>query len=81
LIKEAADEAGIQEVMYHDAGNPRHKITAHSLRSGFAVRALTSGVDRRSVQKQLGHADVEQTMTYLKYRDSDVEDQLDTRLF
>lgn len=82
LVKEAADEAGIQEVMYHDAAdNPRHKITAHSLRSGFAVRALKSGVDIRSVQKQLGHADVEQTMTYLKYTDSDLKDQLDTRLF
>lgn len=82
LVKEAADRAGIQEVMYHDAaGNPRNKITAHSLRSGFAVRALKSGVDIRSVQKQLGHADIDQTMTYLKYTDSDVKEQLDSRLF
>lgn len=82
MVKVAADRAGIQEEMYVDAaGNPRHAITAHSLRSGFAVRALKSGVDLRSVQKQLGHSDIETTMKYLKYTDDDVKNQLDSRLW
>mgnify|MGYP001578012490 CR=1 FL=1 len=43
------------------------KLTPHILRHTFAVRALRSGVDIRSVQQALGHATLSTTELYLKY--------------
>jgi integrase/recombinase XerD len=76
IVKEAADDehADIQEVMYTDkAGNERLKITSHALRHGHAVESLKSGIDVRTVQKHLGHADVSMTMKYLRLVDDDVQ--------
>jgi integrase/recombinase XerD len=64
IVKKAAENAGIQEEGSQDMnGNTRYKFTGHSLRHGHAVNALKSGIDVRTVQKHLGHADIEQTMT------------------
>ena len=72
IINIAAEEAGIQEIMYHDAsGNPRRKVTPHTLRHTFAVRLLEEGVDVRYVQKLMGHADISQTEVYLRITDND----------
>ena len=75
VVKEAAEEAGIQETMYTDnAGHERKKITSHALRHGHAVESLKSGIDVRTVQKHLGHASLDMTMRYLRLINDDVRD-------
>lgn len=75
IVKPAAQAAGIQEVMYTDkSGNDRYRITTHAFRHGHAVHALKSGIDVRTVQKHLGHANLEMTMRYLQLIDDDVKE-------
>jgi integrase/recombinase XerD len=75
IVRPAAEEAGIQEVVYTDKnGGQRYRITAHALRHGHGVHALKSGIDVRTVQKHLDHAKLEMTMRYLQLIDSDVKE-------
>ena len=75
IVKPAAEEAGIQEVLYTDkSGGQRYRVTPHTLRHGHAVHALKSGIDVRTVQQHLGHADLEMTMKYLQLIDDDVKE-------
>ncbi|QCS42868.1 tyrosine-type recombinase/integrase [Natrinema versiforme] len=77
IIKEAADNAGIQEVIGHDKrGNPRYKVTAHSLRHSFGMNLLEKGHDIRTIQEALGHEDVDTTEKYLGLDNKDVTDSI-----
>jgi len=53
VIKEAAGQAGIDK-----------RVTPHVLRHSFATHMLESGVDIRTVQDLMGHANVETTQIY-----------------
>lgn len=52
-LKKAAKKAGINK-----------QISSHTLRHSFATHLLQNGVDIRTVQQQLGHADVKTTEIY-----------------
>lgn len=54
LIKEAVERAGIDK-----------RITAHCLRHSFATHANELGVDIRTIQTLLGHADMRTTEGYI----------------
>jgi integron integrase len=53
LLKRAASECEIMK-----------DVTSHTLRHSFATHLLESGADIRTVQEQLGHADVKTTEIY-----------------
>lgn len=70
MVKKAAENAGIQETTatYSD-GRKQHKITAHTLRHSFAMDKLEAGVDVTTLQKLMGHTDIEVTMIYVNMSD------------
>lgn len=43
---------------------------AHKFRATFATRDLQNGIDLKTVQKLLGHRDIESTMRYLARAES-----------
>ena len=74
MVVQAAKNAGCQEKMYEDAaGKPKWRVTAHAVRHGHAVHALKSGIDIRTLQKHLGHRNLDTTERYLRILDDDVK--------
>ncbi|ELZ73542.1 site-specific recombinase xerd [Haloferax volcanii DSM 14919] len=74
IVRIAAENAGIQEVLYEDnGGRPIRKITSHSLRHSFAVACLRNNMDVRTLQKLMGHENIETTERYLDIADEDIK--------
>ena len=57
LVKSAALKAGVSQA---------EKITPHSLREAYATNLRRSGMDRRDMQRLLGHARTETTDLYVR---------------
>jgi integrase/recombinase XerD len=75
IVRKAAEDADIQEIMYEDAsGSPKYRVTPHAIRHGHAVHALQCGLDIRTIQKHLGHKNIDTTMKYLQILDDDVRE-------
>ena len=72
VVKQAAENAGLQSTMYEDAaGNPRSKITAHTLRHSYAVHCVKEGIDILNLRDLMGHANISMTQQYLRFREED----------
>lgn len=73
VVKKAAENAGIQEVLYVDQrGSKRYRVTAHALRHTFGVHAINpdhggGSMNLRYLQDVMGHENIETTEVYLKY--------------
>lgn len=65
IVKDAAENAGIQEVLYTNAGGRKqYKITSHTLRHSFAMHWLENGGSIEGLSKQLAHSSVTTTEIY-----------------
>lgn len=80
MVKETAEKAGIQETIseYSD-GREIHKVTAHTLRHSFAMQAIRSSIDIRSLQTLLGHDELDTTLIYLQQSKDEAKEK--SRLF
>lgn len=76
VIKKAATSAGLQETLgeYSD-GREIHKVTAHTLRHSYAMQALDSGINIRTLQSLLGHSEIDTTMVYLQQSNEDAKEK------
>lgn len=78
IVKKAAKNAGIQEVLDHNAaGQPIHRVTSHALRSTALTRLLNEGMSTRHLQQYAGHSQVSQTEEYLNPTDEEVLEAVD----
>jgi len=82
-VYQAAENAGIQEKMYVDAsGNPRWKVSPHTLRHTMARFAVTGDerIDIARLARLMGHFDksgnpnIETTKKYLSFCEQDLKD-------
>jgi integrase/recombinase XerD len=74
-IRNAAENGGIQyEKMTDKSGNTRCGITSHAIRRGHAMHLLKNDVDLRTIQKRLGHANLDTTIEYLPISPEDTSD-------
>lgn len=76
IVRESAEKAGVQEVMFTDAkGHDRYRYTAQHFRSNFAIKSVKNGMPIEFLRRILGHADLDTTKeAYLGFRDSDLRD-------
>ena len=64
-LNPAAPQKAFRQLIAAEEMDP--KITVYSLRHTYATMALRSGVDLRTLQQRMGHADLKTTMEYLHY--------------
>jgi len=75
MVVTAAENAGIQSVMYTDAGDgERKRITPHALRHAFGVTHVRNGTDIMTLKNLMGHSDISTTQVYLQFRDEQMRE-------
>lgn len=75
IIRDAASDAGIQEVMGVDGnGNKRKRVTPHTLRATFIMRCFDAGLPLPKVRKFTGHDSIETLRSYINAGQTDAED-------
>lgn len=75
IVRDAAEDAGIQEIYGEDAdGNPKRRITAHSLRSGFVIQLFDAGMPSPRVMELSGHNQLETVEKYANVLNEDAGD-------
>lgn len=76
VIREYAEAAGVQaqSPTPNAAGQKRRKVTAHCFRHSFAVLRVKKGMPIVYLSDLLGHSDIQQTRTYLDFRDDDLKE-------
>ena len=78
VVVQAADNAGIQEVLYEDSrGHSHYKYTSHSLRHSFAMHYLQNGGSIEGLSKLLAHSKIETTQIYGDILEERAKDEYD----
>lgn len=76
IVREAAENAGLQEVLYEDAsGRNRYKITSHSLRHSYAMHWLQNGGSIEALSKSMAHNSITTTEIYGEVLDERVKEE------
>lgn len=66
IVKEAAEEAGIQEVIGRDCnGNPKYRVHPHVLRHSYGSHSIEDGIPVHVLSDLMGHESIETTMRYV----------------
>jgi integrase/recombinase XerD len=67
--------SGLRDILRHRATQAGiDEPTAHSFRRAFALGSLRNGVDIFSLQKMMGHADIQVLRRYLAQTDEDIQE-------
>lgn len=75
IVKEAAENAGIQEALYTDAaGKTHYKITSHTLRHSFAMLYIENGGSPEVLSKILAHDSLRTTQIYMEIQEDRAKD-------
>lgn len=65
IVKIAAENAGLQEVLYEDArGAKQYKVTSNILRHSFGMHYLQNGGSMEALSKLMAHSSLATTQTY-----------------
>lgn len=76
IVRQAAENAEIQETLYTDAsGRDISRVTGHALRRAGATRRWNNGADIYTVKELLNHTSVETTKEYLRLKDDDLAEK------
>jgi len=76
IVRQTAEEAGVQEVMFEDAmDRPRYRYVAQHFRSNFAIKYISNGGNLEFLRRMLGHADLDTTESaYLSFQEKTVRE-------